>query len=80
MELHGPHWKLWRADTTAVPVASRFSGRAFDNGVVIGTSGEETSLFLAPPLIVSDAEMTQILDVLDDALSVADEALAGRAA
>ena len=80
IELHGPHWKLWRADTTAVPVASRVSGRAFDNGVVIGTSGEETSLFLAPPLIVSDAEMTQILDVLDDALSVADEALAGRAA
>lgn len=80
IELHGPHWKHWRADTTAVPVASRVSGRAFDNGVVIGTSGEETSLFLAPPLIVSDAEMTQILDVLDDALSVADEALAGRAA
>jgi len=48
--------------------------------VVIGTSGEETSLFLAPPLIVTDAEMTQILDVLDDALSVADEAFAGRAA
>ena len=80
IELHGPHWKDWRADTTAVPVASRVSGQAFDNGVVIGTSGEETSLFLAPPLIVSDAEMNQILDVLDDALSVADEALAGRAA
>lgn len=80
IELHGPHWKHWRADTSAVPVASRVSGRAFDNGVVIGTSGEETSLFLAPPLIVTDAEMNQILDVLDDALSVADEALAGRAA
>ena len=73
IELHGPHWKEWKADTALAPVASRVSGRAFGNGVVIGTSGEETSLFLAPPLIVSDAEMNQILDVLDDALLVADE-------
>lgn len=80
IELHGPHWKQWRADTSAIPVASRVSGRAFDNGVVIGTSGEQTSLFLAPPLIIANAEMTQILDVLDDALFVADEALAGHAA
>ncbi|MEI4487371.1 aminotransferase class III-fold pyridoxal phosphate-dependent enzyme [Frigidibacter sp. MR17.14] len=72
IELHGPHWRDWRADTAATPLASRVSGRAFDNGVIIGTSGEETSLFLAPPLIVSDAEMHQILDALDDALDLAD--------
>jgi 4-aminobutyrate aminotransferase-like enzyme len=72
IELHGPHWKDWRADTADVPLASRVSTKALDLGVVIGTSGEETSLFLAPPLIVSDGEMDQILDALDEALLVAD--------
>jgi 4-aminobutyrate aminotransferase-like enzyme len=43
--------------------------------VLIATSAEETSLFLAPPLIVSDEELGTILDVLDRALSVADEEL-----
>ncbi len=79
IELHGPHWKDWKADTADAPIASRVSARAFENGAVVGTSGEETSLFLAPPLIVSDAEIGQILDILDDALFVADEAHARRA-
>ncbi|MGQ9367550.1 aminotransferase class III-fold pyridoxal phosphate-dependent enzyme [Azospirillum sp. ST 5-10] len=80
VELHGRHWKHWRADTAETPVASRVAARAFANDVVIGTSGEETSLFLAPPLIVSDAEIGQLLDVLDDALLVADGAFARRSA
>lgn len=73
IELHGPHWKNWRADTSIAPIASKVSSRALANDVVIGTSGEETSLFLAPPLIVTDEEVTRLLDVLDDALVVADE-------
>jgi 4-aminobutyrate aminotransferase-like enzyme len=79
IELHGPHWKDWKADTADAPIASRVSARAFDNGAVVGTSGEETSLFLAPPLIVSDDEIGQILDILDDALFVSDEAHARQA-
>lgn len=73
IELHGPHWKHWRADTAIAPIASKVSARALANDVVIGTSGEQTSLFLAPPLIISDEEVKRLLDVLDDALDVADE-------
>ena len=73
IELHGPHWKHWRADTATAPIASKVSARALANDVVIGTSGEQTSLFLAPPLIMSDDEIGRLLDVLDDALIVADE-------
>ncbi|MDO9524691.1 MAG: aspartate aminotransferase family protein [Gemmobacter sp.] len=72
VELHGPHWRDWRGDTMTAPLASRVSARALGLGVVIGTSGEQTSLFIAPPLIVTDAEIGQILDTLDEALLLAD--------
>ena len=74
IELRGPHWKDWRADTAIAPLASRVSARAFDNGVVVGTSGEETSLFIAPPLVIEETDLMRILDTLDDALELADAA------
>jgi 4-aminobutyrate aminotransferase-like enzyme len=44
--------------------------------VLIATSAEETSLFIAPPLTVSDEELDTILEVLDRSLSVADGVVA----
>jgi 4-aminobutyrate aminotransferase-like enzyme len=73
VELHGPDWRLWAADTTEVPVASLVSLRALEAGAVIGTSGEQTSLFLAPPLVISNTEAMQLLDALDHGLDIADE-------
>jgi 4-aminobutyrate aminotransferase-like enzyme len=73
VELHGPDWRLWAADTAEVPVASLVSLRALEAGAVIGTSGEQTSLFLAPPLVISKAEAGLLLDALDHGLDVADE-------
>src|SRR5216683_3958782 len=71
--LHGPDWRLWSADTDEEPVASRVAVRALEAGAVIGTSGEQTSLFLAPPLIISENESHQLLDALDHGLQVADQ-------
>lgn len=73
VELHGPDWRTWHADTTEVPIASRVAERALEAGAVIGTSGEQTSLFLAPPLVISEREAEQLLDALDHGLDVADE-------
>lgn len=73
VELHGPDWRTWRADTTEVPIASRVAERALEAGAVIGTSGEQTSLFLAPPLVISEREADQLLDALDHGLDIADE-------
>ena len=73
IELRGPDWRLWEADTTEVPVASLVSLRALEAGAVIGTSGEQTSLFLAPPLVISKTEAGLLLDALDHGLDVADE-------
>jgi 4-aminobutyrate aminotransferase-like enzyme len=73
IELHGPDWRLWNADTDEEPVASRVALRALEAGAVIGTSGEQTSLFLAPPLVVSEDQSRQLLDALDHGLDVADE-------
>lgn len=73
VELHGPDWRTWRADTTEVPIASRVAERALEAGAVIGTSGEQTSLFLAPPLVISEREADHLLDALDHGLDIADE-------
>lgn len=72
VELHGPDWRTWHADTTEVPIASRVAERALEAGAVIGTSGEQTSLFLAPPLVISEQEATLLLDALDHGLDIAD--------
>lgn len=74
LEFHGPHWQEWTAATAETPVASEVVAAALAEGVVIGTSGEQTSLFLAPALIISDAELDLLLQVLDRALDVADRA------
>jgi 4-aminobutyrate aminotransferase-like enzyme len=72
VELHGPDWRTWHADTTEVPIASRVAERALEAGAVIGTSGEQTSLFLAPPLIINALESEALLEALDHGLELAD--------
>lgn len=72
IELHGPDWRDWRADQPAAPIASRVAAAALAAGAVIGTSGEQTSLFLAPPLIISAVQSETLLAILDAALDLAD--------
>jgi 4-aminobutyrate aminotransferase-like enzyme len=72
MELRGGDWRDWHADTAEPTPADRVVAAALEAGVLIATSAEETSLFIAPPLIVSDEELDTILEVLDRSLSVAD--------
>jgi 4-aminobutyrate aminotransferase-like enzyme len=73
VELHGPDWRTWAADTSEVPIASLVADRALEAGAVIGTSGEQTSLFLAPALVISDQEAEKLLAALDHGLAIADE-------
>jgi 4-aminobutyrate aminotransferase-like enzyme len=55
--------------------AERVVAAALDAGVLLASRGQEESLFIAPPLIVADSELDQILRALDRALSVTDAAL-----
>lgn len=75
IELDGPDWRDWRADVADAPLASRVASRALEAGALIGTSGEETSLFLAPPFIIEEPEVRQLLDAVDSGLTLADEEL-----
>jgi 4-aminobutyrate aminotransferase-like enzyme len=75
VELEGPDWRDWRADVSDAPLASRVANRAMEAGALIGTSGEETSLFLAPPYIIQEPEVRQLLEALDQGLVIADEEL-----
>jgi acetylornithine/succinyldiaminopimelate/putrescine aminotransferase len=43
-----------------------------DAGAMIATSGEQTSLLLAPPLIVEEEQLTKVLEALDHGLELAD--------
>ncbi len=78
VELHGGDWRTWHSDTSQPPVADKVVAAALDDGVLIATSAEQASVFVAPPLIVSDAEIEMILEALDHGLSVADGELSGR--
>jgi 4-aminobutyrate aminotransferase-like enzyme len=73
VELVGQQWRTWTAATADVPVASRVASRALQAGALIGTSGESHSLFLAPPLVVSEEDLTHLVHALDAGLGVADE-------
>ena len=75
LELNGPSWKTWYADTDQPPLASQVALRALEAGALIGTSGEQTSVFLAPALIISEPELEQLLEALDHGLDAADSEL-----
>lgn len=65
VELKGIDWRDWYGDTVETPPASLVSDRAAEAGALIGTSGERDSLFLAPSLLISQAELEALLDALD---------------
>ncbi len=56
----------------AVELRNRIETLAFEHGLVILGCGE-TSLRLAPPLIVSNEEATVALDILEEALTLAEK-------
>jgi 4-aminobutyrate aminotransferase-like enzyme len=75
VELRGPDWRTWRGEE-AEPLASRVAARALEAEALIATSGEQTSLFIAPPLIVERDELDRIFDALHHGLALADDEVA----
>jgi 4-aminobutyrate aminotransferase-like enzyme len=57
------------------PIAARVADAALAAGALIGTSGEQTSLFLAPPLIIEEDDSIRLMEALDAGLEVADAEL-----
>jgi 4-aminobutyrate aminotransferase-like enzyme len=76
VELNGPDWRSWRGDTAQPPAASKVAARAASAGALIGTSGEQTSLFLAPALTIAERDLDTILAALDHGLEAADSEMA----
>jgi 4-aminobutyrate aminotransferase-like enzyme len=72
VELYGPDWRTWENNTEEAPIASQVSNRALEAGALIGTSGEQISLFLAPSFVISEVELDGILKALDYGLEIAD--------
>ncbi len=75
IELHGPDWRDWQGGADEDPIAHRVAARAAEMGAFILTSDEQTSLFLAPPLISEESDLRRIFDALDAGLQVADREL-----
>jgi 4-aminobutyrate aminotransferase-like enzyme len=75
VELHGPDWRVWRGEEPE-PLASRVVAKALQAGAVIATSAEQTSLFIAPPLVISETELDRVFGALHHGLTLADEELA----
>ena len=74
MEFRGGDWRSWHADTDQPTVAGDVVTSALDQGVLIATSAEQASIFIAPPLVISDQELDTVIETLDRALVVADRA------
>lgn len=72
VELHGPDWRSWHADTAEVPLATRVAARALEAGALIQTSGEQGSLVLAPPFIIEESDLKRLASALDHGLTIAD--------
>ena len=79
IELHGPSWRDWEAHDPD-PLASRIAARTLEAGVMVATSGEQTSMFIAPPLIVTEDELHKIIAAVDHGLELADVEFERRAA
>ena len=75
VELQGRDWRSWQGAPGPTTLAGAVAARAREAGALIGTSGEETSLFLAPPLIIEDDELQRLVEALDDGLFAADRIL-----
>jgi 4-aminobutyrate aminotransferase-like enzyme len=73
VELKGGDWRTWTAGPGERPPAARVFEEALSNRVLIATSGEESSVFLAPPLNVSISDLEEIIETIDLALTAADE-------
>lgn len=71
IELHGPDWRQWEGHEPE-PLASKVAARILEAGVMVATSGEQTSLFIAPPLIVEREQVMAILEAVDHGLELAD--------
>lgn len=74
IELHGPDWRQWEGRDPN-PLASQVAARVLEAGALIATSGEQTSLFIAPPLIAEEEDLKTILAAVDHGLELADEAV-----
>jgi 4-aminobutyrate aminotransferase-like enzyme len=74
IEFHGPSWRQWEGHDPN-PLASRIAARVLDAGAMIATSGEQTSLFIAPPLIVEREQLDTLVAALDHGLELADAGL-----
>jgi 4-aminobutyrate aminotransferase-like enzyme len=71
IEFHGPSWRDWEGHDPD-PLASRIAARVLDAGAMIATSGEQTSLFIAPPLIVQQEQLMTLVEALDHGVELAD--------
>ncbi len=78
VELHGVDWRTWHADSPVSPIATRVADRAAERGALFGTSGEPSSLFISPPLIIDEKELEELFEALDFGLELADEEVANR--
>jgi 4-aminobutyrate aminotransferase-like enzyme len=72
IEFHGPSWRDWEGHDPS-PLASRVAARILEAGVMVATSGEQTSMFIAPPLIVEAEDLNRILEAVDHGLALADQ-------
>lgn len=77
VELAGVPWQRWVSTTEDRQLSDVVVAEAMRRGVAMSTSDEPSSIFLAPPLIVTDEQLDRIVETLDAGLKLADEEIEG---
>ncbi|MEE1454021.1 MAG: aminotransferase class III-fold pyridoxal phosphate-dependent enzyme [Ellagibacter isourolithinifaciens] len=72
VEFEGKDWRSWTSTEEGVNISDIVVKEALSAGVRISTSDEPSSLFLAPPLIISEKEIDCIVAALDKGLVAGD--------
>jgi 4-aminobutyrate aminotransferase-like enzyme len=74
IEIEGGDWRDWTGASAAATPAQRLQAAMLAAGVLVSTSGEETSVFLAPPLVATEAELREIVEKVDQGLQALGDA------
>lgn len=66
----------WHGDGTETPLAEVVTGAALERGVIMSAySG--VVVWIVPPLVIEESQLDTVVEVLDEALGIADQHMAG---
>jgi 4-aminobutyrate aminotransferase-like enzyme len=65
---------VWHGDGKEIPVAEIVTGAALDQGALMSAYSGQV-VWLVPPLVITEEQLGRVVEILDGALTIADDAM-----